>query len=216
MQNPWCSGWWVISTGSLSSKIWYSAGGRTTGLHRREISQMPRAARWLCWISEIGLMEAYLGLLAITALPWSAPCCSTASIQSRWVASLIKLKMSCWLPAAKKTNKFMKILWSSAFCGSVLSFIPWIAALYFVIKTLQASAAQAYTSLLNDQVPEYIVGLITNVSTSYNLKVYGDMMNLPAADLMLAFTAVVLGLLIFCLLFFSWISVDDNELEIAT
>jgi hypothetical protein len=85
-----------------------------------------------------------------------------------------------------------------------------------VIKTLQASAAQAYTSLLNDQVPEYIVGLITNVSTSYNLKVYGDMMNLPAADLMLAFTAAVLGLLIFCLLFFSWISVDDNELEIAT
>jgi len=117
---------------------------------------------------------------------------------------------------AKKTNKLMKILRSSAFRGTVLGFIPWIAALYFVIKTLQASAAQAYTSLLADNVPEYIVGFVTNMSTSHNLQSYGDMINFGAAGFMPVFTAVVLGLLIFFLALFSWISVDDNDLEITT
>ena len=85
-----------------------------------------------------------------------------------------------------------------------------------MIKSLQASAAQAYASLLKGHTPEYIVGFITNASTSDNLKSYADMINFRAANFMLMFTGVVLGLLILCLLFFSWISTDDNESEIVT
>jgi len=111
--------------------------------------------------------------------------------------------------ATKRTNKVFMLLRSPAFRASVFGFIPWIATLYFVIKTLQASAAQAYASLLslNDKMPQYMVGLITNVSTSDNLKSFGDMVNYRSAYLMLMFTAVVLGLFIIFLVFFSWILV---------
>ena len=52
--------------------------------------------------------------------------------------------------------------------GALLDLIPWIAALYFIIKSLQASAAQAYASLRQSGTPDFIVGYISNISTSDN------------------------------------------------
>lgn len=78
----------------------------------------------------------------------------------------------------------------------LLQFVPWIGALYFVIKTLQTTAAQGYASLSQDGIPDRIVGFVSNASTSDNLKAYGDMMNFPAASFMGIFAGLIVGLTI--------------------
>lgn len=110
-----------------------------------------------------------------------------------------------------KTTVFLRILRSTTFRGAAFNTIPWIAALYYVMKSTQASAAQAYASLRQDNIPEFIVGYHSNTSTSNNLKSYGDMINIPSAYLMLIFAAVVILLAFLFLLFFTFISAEDKE-----
>jgi hypothetical protein len=89
--------------------------------------------------------------------------------------------------------------------GALLDLIPWIAALYFIIKSLQASAAQAYASLLQSGTPDFIVGYISNISTSDNLKSYGDMINFHAANFMLISAGIIVALTVLCHLVFAFI-----------
>lgn len=88
---------------------------------------------------------------------------------------------------------------------ALLDLIPWIAALYFIIKSLQASAAQAYASLLQSGTPDFIVGYISNISTSDNLKSYGDMINFHAVNFMLISAGIIVALTVLCHLVFAFI-----------
>jgi hypothetical protein len=83
-----------------------------------------------------------------------------------------------------------------------------MAALYFIVKSLQASAAQAYASLRQDKIPEFIVGYKTNVSTSDNLKSYGDMINFRTLHMMLIISAIVLVLFVILSLILIWIPME--------
>lgn len=89
--------------------------------------------------------------------------------------------------------------------GALLDLIPWIAALYFIIKSLQASAAQAYASLRQSGTPDFIVGYISNISTSDNLKSYGDMINFHAVNFMLISAGIIVALTVLCHLVFAFI-----------
>ena len=93
---------------------------------------------------------------------------------------------------------------TEALLNSVLNFIPWIAALYFVIKSLQASSAQAYANMVsNPNMPEYMVGKITNLSTAENLMDMADMVNFPSLTFMGIFAGAGLVLIIICHLVFT-------------
>ena len=88
--------------------------------------------------------------------------------------------------------------------NSVLNFIPWIAALYFVIKSLQASSAQAYANMVsNPNMPEYMVGKFTNLSTAENLMDMADMVNFPSLTFMGIFAGAGLVSIIICHLVFT-------------
>jgi len=94
--------------------------------------------------------------------------------------------------------------------NSGLNLVSGIAILYFIIKTLQASAAQAYADMLGDNIPEFNIGYITNVTKENNLKSFADMMNFRSAYFVSIFTMANLFLIIFCL-FVSHFLVQGDE-----
>lgn len=133
-------------------------------------------------------------------------------ISKLWVSqpSVNRLQIIISLPPDKKDfisiwNVLVSRTMLEKLQGALLDLIPWIAALYFIIKSLQASAAQAYASLLQSGTPDFIVGYISNISTSDNLKSYGDMVNFHAVNFMLISAGIIVALTVLCHLVFAFI-----------
>jgi hypothetical protein len=95
--------------------------------------------------------------------------------------------------------------------NAALNMVAGIAILYFIVKTLQASAAQAYVDMLGENIPEFNIGYITNVTKEGNLKTFADMMNYHSANFVAIFTAANFLLIFVCLFVSHFLVQGDGQ-----
>ena len=105
----------------------------------------------------------------------SADYCSTASLS--WFGSLASFHQysdDVFSSVLTRSQRAWIIIRSpqnvETLRNAALNMVAGIAFLYFIVKTLQASAAQAYADMLGDNIPEFNIGYITNVTKENNLK----------------------------------------------